>query len=58
MSGLNKERKGESIVQETRHRMMCRWPDLSMGVGITINLVDFDLDDPAISYPTICLNNR
>jgi hypothetical protein len=33
--------------------VMCRWPNLSMRVEIIIDLVDFDLDDPTISYSPI-----
>ena len=31
--------------------------NLSMRVGISIDLVDFDVDDPAISYPVIRIDN-
>ena len=43
---------------ENWYHLMWRQPDLSMRVGIIIDLVDFDLDDPAIPYPMIRLDNR
>jgi hypothetical protein len=36
-----------------RELVTCRWPDLSMRVEIIIDLVDFDLDYPTISYSLI-----